>query len=31
MKTKLISAYVACDMEREDAEKKLESWDFEAE
>jgi hypothetical protein len=31
MKSKLISAYVACDMEREDAEKKLESWDFEAE
>ena len=31
MKAKLISAYVACDMEREDAEKKLESWDFEAE
>ena len=31
MKTKLISAYVACDMEMEDAEKKLDSWDFEAE
>lgn len=31
MKTKLVDAYVACGMDRDDAEGKLESWDFEAE
>ena len=31
MKTKLVNAYVACGMDRDDAEGKLESWDFEAE
>lgn len=31
MRKKLVNAFVLCGMEREDAEEKLDSWDFEAE